>query len=202
MHTSNTFRSAFPAGTITPQAILDFHRATFGDLRMEDDDKDDKGDGDKTDDDKGKPGDPANLGDAGKRALQAERDARTAEKKRADTAEAKLADIEKSQMTEQQRIEKERDDAKSAASGATMKLGQYEAAAEAGLPLSWAKRVTGDTPAERLADAKAMAADLAAKANGGKPKPDPSQGKGAGDGARASSVQQARDDYLASRQKK
>jgi hypothetical protein len=73
---------------ISPNDILDFHRSTFGNLRMEDtggdgsgDDGKDKDEADKTkpdpDDGKGKAdGDADKLGDAGKRALTAEREAR------------------------------------------------------------------------------------------------------------------------------
>lgn len=141
-------------------------------------------------------GDPADLGDAGKRALQAEREALAAARER-------VRELEAEKLGAQQRAEQERDDARSKLTVAETKVAQYEAAEKAGLPLTWAKRLVGSTAAELEADAKAIAADLPAPKGSPTPKPDPSQGKGSGhDKVAAGSVAQAKEDYLASRAKK
>lgn len=186
-----------PSDPATIGRLLDFHRAHFGDTRMEEG----EGDGDGKDDnrdgkDTGREDEPADLGDAGKRALKAERDARAAEKKRADDLEAEIAKRDAEKLTDQQRIEKERDDAKSGESKAVLKASQYEAAAEAGLPLSMARRINGGSPEEMLTDAKALKAELEEHGKT-KPAPDPSQG-GRG-GSNTSSVADAKAEYLESR---
>jgi hypothetical protein len=145
----------------------------------------------------GPQGDPDGLGEAGRRALQVERDARAA-------AEAKLRDLEAEKLNAQQRAELERDEAKSKLTTAEATVARLEAALNHGLSAQWAKRLVGSTAAELEADAKAVAADLAAKAGPNTPKPDPSQGRGNGgaDKAVTGSVEQAKADYLASRVKK
>lgn len=86
-HLSTVPFSPSLALAISPSNILDFHRARFGDLRMEGTDggkADDAGDGGKddaktdSDKEKGKDdgGDAGALGEPGKRALKAEREAR------------------------------------------------------------------------------------------------------------------------------
>jgi hypothetical protein len=59
--------------------------------------------------------DDANLGDAGKRAIKAERDARTAAEKALAEAKAKLDQIEAANMSDLERAQKEAADAKEAA---------------------------------------------------------------------------------------
>ena len=87
------FRSAFTEGACTPGDVLAFHFSQFGQARMADDGDQGGGDGDATSDKDGATStgedgsDEAKLGDAGKRALQAERSARQA-------AEQKVAGIE------------------------------------------------------------------------------------------------------------
>jgi hypothetical protein len=146
-------------------------------------------------------GDESALGEAGKRALQAERDARSAAEKRASEAEAQVQKFKDANLTDQQRLEKERDDAKSVASSAQLTLARYEAAEKAGIPLSWAKRLVGATPDELVADAKAVKAELDSKSTGRKPAPDPSQGGAGGTGGSARSVSAGRDMFAAARGK-
>lgn len=202
---TSLFPSAYSAGAVTPQSVLDFHRLTFGSARM--DAGDGQPDGDNPDD--GKPddkkpdaeADDAGLSEAGKRALQAERSARAAAERRAKDAEAQVQKFKDANLTDQQRLEKERDDAKSAHTQASSQLARYEAAEKAGLPLSWAKRLVGSTPDELESDAKAIKADLDAKSKPGTPRPDGSAGAGGTERSTTGSVSAGRDLYE-SRKKK
>lgn len=135
-------------------------------------------------------GDPADLGDAGKRAIAAERAARTEAEKRATAAE-----------TEAERQARELDDAKKNAEQAAGLVARYEAAETAGLPLSMAKRLIGATPEELAADAAQLAQTLAAQPSG-TPREDQSQGAGNNGSGRTTSVAEAMAELKASREKK
>lgn len=186
-------------------ALIDFHRAHFGDARMKVEQQDG---GDSAGEDSAKSDDPADGSkaapwerrgedfDAEKAktfitSLQREAEAER-EKRRA--AEAKVQEHENSKLTDQQRIEKERDDAKSESSTLSLRVAQYEAAEKAGIPLSWAKRLVGNTAEEMEADARSVADQLKATQQSG-PRPDPSQG-GGGDSKKSTSVADARSEYL------
>lgn len=136
--------------------------------------------------------DAEKLGDAGVRALQAERDARAAAEARAKAAEAERDDLRRRGETQVERIQRERDEAIAAASVKDALNSRYEAAEAAGLPLSWAKRLVGATPDELRSDAVAMATELGEKSKPGAPRPDPSQGS-AGGQVPAGSVSAGRD---------
>jgi hypothetical protein len=104
------------------------------------------------------------LGDAGKRALDAMKAKLKAERQRIKELEplaerARAADdAAKTQAQKDAEaraaVERERDEAR-------LTLLKRDAADEAGLPKSWADRLRGNTPAELLADAKNLAKDLA-----------------------------------------
>ncbi|MCR6706559.1 MAG: hypothetical protein NVV66_18350 [Cellulomonas sp.] len=131
-------------------------------------------------DDTGNDGEAA-LGDAGKKALTVERDARAA-------AEKALADLRKEiEDSKKSAEEKAADDLAAAqrdAAAAELKSLRYEVAAAKGLDLKLAPRLTGATKAELEADADALKALIPAATSG--PKPDRSQGGGNGDVAGAS----------------
>lgn len=187
-----TFRSAYTGGAVTVEDVLAFHRATFGDARM--DAHEDAGD-----EPTGEPfGDEAQLGEAGKRALQAERHARALAERQLAEAQQKVKEFEQNSLTAQERAERERDEFKASAESAALDLAKYEAAAKMGLPLTWAKRLVGSNPAELEADAAAIKADLDQRAKPGTPRPDPSAGQSGG-GAKPNLVE-AMDAYAASRQ--
>jgi colicin import membrane protein len=154
-------------------ALMAFHRKTFGDAVMETD-----------------PAfapdvpavvppaatpvvpDESQLGDAGKAALQVERDARAAEKARADAAEAKLQAAEDAKLSDIQKAQKERDD--QASENAKLKAANARLAALADYPVpkEYQDLVTGTDEASYLASAKKIS-DLYARAEGKAPKPDP-----------------------------
>jgi hypothetical protein len=66
--------------------------------------------------------DPAALGDAGKRALDLERDARQAAEKRARDAEAEAARLRQTQESENDRLKREADEGRAASEAATAQL--------------------------------------------------------------------------------
>ena len=157
----------------------------------------------------GSSGDAEQLGDGGKRALSAIRQERDQEKARADAAEARAAELERAQMTDQERVVAERDSlreqyeqatATAAAKDATIL--RYEVAAEQGLTLAQARRLIGTTREELLADAEAFKAELPAPAAPEaprNPRPNPAAGAGGESTGRATTVADARADYLAKR---
>ena len=149
----------------------------------------------------GSSGDPADLGDAGKRALHAERTARAEAERRAAAAEAEVEKYRKATETEAERQARELDDAKKNAEQAAGLVARYEAAETAGLPLSMAKRLIGATPEELAADAAQLAQTLAAQPSG-TPRADPSQGAGNTGSGRTTSVAEAMAELKASREKK
>ena len=205
--------------------LLAFHRTQFGDARMEadtddpgssddaaaekrQDDTDDRSDGDDRDGDR--------LGDAGKRALDAERRrARAAEREareaaaRAAELETKIAEYKRAEMDDQERLAAERDDwrkkyEEQAAELAARDLDilRRDVAAEKGLPAGMARRLSGTTREELEEDADDLATlvakptDITPAARA--PKPDPSQGA-TGSGSRAATVTAAMERYMASR---
>jgi len=122
------------------------------------------------------------LGDAGKAALQREREARKAAEKAQKALEARVKEFEDAQKTEAERnaerIKKLEEDAAKAL--------RYEAADKAGLALSLAPRLNGTTLDELVADAEQLkqlmgANAPAAPATPTTPKPDPRQGGGQGE---------------------
>lgn len=108
------------------------------------------------------------LGDAGKRAIQAEREARAAAEKAARDAQAKLKEIEDAQKSEEQKRQEAADAALKEAEAAKAKALRYEVAAAKGVPLTQAHRLQGATKEDLEADAEAFLKDL----HGGNGTPD------------------------------
>jgi len=99
------------------------------------------------------PADPDALGDAGKRALEAERQKARDEKKRADDLAAKLAEIENAGKSELQRLQEQAEQATKRAEAAEASALRHEIAAAKGLTPAQAKRLVGATREELEADA-------------------------------------------------
>ncbi|MCM6778039.1 hypothetical protein NDR87_30910 [Nocardia sp. CDC159] len=121
------------------------------------------------------------LGDAGKAAIQKERDARKAAEKARREAEAELQRIKDANKSEDERradriAQLEKDAAKAL---------RYEAAEKAELPLALAARLKGETLDEMIADAQELKQLLGVTATTPAapptPKPDPRQGGGQAD---------------------
>lgn len=120
------------------------------------------------------------LGEPGKKALQAERDARAAAEKREKDLAARLQEIEDRDKTEEQKRAERLAALEESDKSKTAKLLRYEVAAAKDIPLSAADRLKGSTKEEIEADADALKALLAGSGATPPPtpKPDPSQGSG------------------------
>lgn len=93
------------------------------------------------------------LGDAGKKALDAERREKRAAEKRAAELEARLKEFEDRDKTESTRAIERAEAAEKAAAAAEARATRLEIAAEKGLTPAQAKRLVGDTREELEADA-------------------------------------------------
>jgi hypothetical protein len=131
------------------------------------------------------------LGDAGKKALAAERDARKAAEKelaKYRKAEADKADADKTEAEKRAAAELRAVDAE-------LRATRLEVAHEKGLTPAQAKRLVGATKEELEADADEIIRDFpvapAAPAKSSAPKPDPSQGAKGAAPTRAKSLTEA-----------
>jgi len=104
--------------------------------------------------------DTQGLGDAGKRALEAERKARAAAEKRAREAEAKVKEAEDADKSEVERLQSQVAELTKTAEAATARADRFEVAAAKGLSLAHARRLVGSTKEELEADADAMRSEL------------------------------------------
>ncbi len=100
------------------------------------------------------------LGDAGKRALEAERKARKAAEKRAADAEARVKAADDAGKTEVERLQGQVADLTKQAEAAIARVDRYEVAAAKGLSLAQARRLVGATKDELEADADEMRSEL------------------------------------------
>ncbi len=210
---------------ISPSDILDFHRSTFGDCRMEDDGGNKGGDGgtgsdkpDPADKDKGGDSDKDKpLGPNGEKALNAERDARQKAEREAKQSREKVDSI-LAAFKNALGIE---DDKGSDADDVAARLQERIDSLERGNLVERIARhhkITEDADIEFLKSAKdeeamtALARRLAPSGgdagddNGNgparnNPRPDPNQGKRGDSGARATSVAQVMADRRAAREK-
>ncbi|SDW33179.1 hypothetical protein SAMN04487912_102358 [Arthrobacter sp. cf158] len=166
------------------EALMDFHRLTFGDAVMEDDPEaaaqaaaDAAAAQAAADAAAAEAAKDEKLGEGGLKALQAERDARAKAEK--DLAEAKsaLQKIEDAKLSDIQRAQKERDDAAAALAAAKSENARLAALAAHPVPADYQDLVVGTDEASYLASAKKVA-ELYAKAEGKpfRPAPDHSQG--------------------------
>ena len=113
------------------------------------------------------------LGDAGKKAIQAEREARKAAEKANAELAAKLKEFEDSKLSELERAQKEA--AENAAELARLRTENVRSkvAIDKGVPADLIEFLTGDTEGDIAAKADLLMARLNTP---GTPKPDPSQG--------------------------
>jgi hypothetical protein len=107
--------------------------------------------------------DTADLGDGGKKALDAERKARRDAERRANELESRLKTIEDKDKSETERLTEENARLQSELSTATVTGTRLRVAFEKGLTATQAKRLVGATEDELLADADELLADLGAK---------------------------------------
>ena len=96
------------------------------------------------------------LGDAGKKALDAERREKRAAEKRAADLEARLKEFEDRDKTETTRAIERAEAAEKAAAAAEARALRLEVASEKGLTPAQAKRLVGETREELEADANEL----------------------------------------------
>lgn len=139
------------------------------------------------------------LGDPGKKAIAAEREARKAAEKRAAELDETLqqlqarvkefedrdkTDDQKRQEAEQRRQEEfqaakaEAETARDEAQAAYQELARYQVGVEKGLSPTLIGRLQGTTPEELSADADRLIEEIGAQAKPRKPLPDPTLGRG------------------------
>lgn len=122
------------------------------------------------DDDKGTGGKTGGeLGDEGKRAIDAERKARREAERRAADAERQLQELADKDKPELERLRSENATLKSERDDATSKLARYEVALAKGLNASQAKRLVGSTVEELEADADELLETFGNSSTGAKP---------------------------------
>lgn len=219
---NSLYRSAFSAD-VSPCDVLAFHRGIFGPSVMQDGVGDDVDSGDQGDDagddsdvtDTSDTGSKDDLGDAGKKALNRERDARKAAEKKASAMEAKVTALIDGLKTGLGIKADGSDDPADLIGGLRTEL---EGLKHSALVDAVARRhgITDETDLTFLRSAKdqdamdALAKRLAptkdddegTKGKSTGPRPDPSQGRGSGgSGARPSSVAQVMEDRRAAREK-
>lgn len=122
-------------------------------------------------------GESLDLGDAGKRAIAAER-------KRADTLEKELKAFKldaqtraNAELSELERLKKERDELFSGQSAKELEALRYKVALEKGLPANLAARLQGADYDELTADAESLAELVSTGTKPSVPRADPSQGQ-------------------------
>lgn len=110
---------------------------------------------------------PTGLGEAGQKALAAERRLKTAAEKQAkatqkqlDDMTARLKQYEDAQKSDLDKAADRATTAEAAAASATAKLLRYEVAAKKKLPAEWAARLQGSTAEELETDADQLLAAL------------------------------------------
>lgn len=117
---------------------------------------------------------PEDLGDAGKKALTAERDARKqAERERADLA-SRLKEIEDANLSELEKAQREAAEARDALTTIQRESNRNRIALEKGVPSDLTEFITGETAEEMAAKADLLLARLGSTPS--TPKPDATQG--------------------------
>lgn len=147
-------------------------------------------------------GDPEQLGEAGKKALQAERDAREQAEKRVKDLERELASTQSAHEAEKQTMQASIDDLTGQASAEGERAARAEqdalkvrVALRKGLPESFADRLQGDDESALESDADQFVQFAAGRPK--TPAPDPSQGpKGRGETSTAQQFADAVDGIL------
>lgn len=116
------------------------------------------------------------LGEPGKRALDAERQARKAAERQANDLAAKVREFEQAQLSETERLNAQLAEAQANAAKAQSEALRLRVASESHLPAELFEFLTGDTEEEVRAKAEKLKAATAAANAPRAPQPDPSQG--------------------------
>lgn len=117
----------------------------------------------------------AQLGDAGKKAIQAERDARKAAEKANAELAARLKEFEDSKLSELEKAQRAATESAAELAALRAENIRKSVALEKGVPSDLVEFLTGDTEEQVAAKADALLARLNIQQPSG-PRPDPSQG--------------------------
>lgn len=123
-----------------------------------------------------KQGDPADLGDAGKKALDAERKRAHEAEKQAKLLQAQIDALNDSKLTEAQRMQKQIDDLTARYEEAQLSALRDRIAVEENIPAGLVPYLAGKDETELRESAVSLRAAIAEAAKPGTPKPDPTQG--------------------------
>ena len=115
-----------------------------------------------------------NLGDAGKRALAAERDARRSAERELSAIQARLKEIEDANLSELQKAQRDADEYRAQLDNLRRESDRNRVALEKGVPSDLIEFITGDTAEEMAAKADVLVARLSPAST--TPKPDRTQG--------------------------
>ena len=116
---------------------------------------------------------PQELGDGGKKALSAERDARKAAERTAAELSARLKSFEDANLSELERTKKAAEESAAELASLRKENVRSKVALAKGVPADLIEFLTGDSEEDVAAKADLLMARLSAP---GTPKPDPSQG--------------------------
>lgn len=129
------------------------------------------------------------LGEGGKKALQAEREARAAAEKRLSEVEASLQSARDAHSAEVAELKEQVEAANAAVSAVSLERDRTAVAFKAGLPADLVQFLRGDTVEELEESAQTLSAHLVKEQAAGVPKPDLSQGA-KGEAVAASTAEQ------------
>lgn len=170
-YTTDPFIRFFSAPADTETAGSD-----SGDQGKDDDSKDSAhgaGDSEQQDDQK----DDEELGEGGKKALQSERDARKQLEREIADLRSKNKEYEDATNSAEEKQAERLAELEESSTKNALRILQYEVAADKGLPLSAATRLTGDSKEALEKDADELK-KLLGTSTSERPKPDLSQGNG------------------------
>ena len=114
------------------------------------------------------------LGDPGKKALAAERDARKAAERRFAEAEARLKEIEDAQLSELQKAQRDAEEYRSQLASLQLESARSRVALEKGVPSDLIEFITGEDEEQMAAKADLLMSRL--NSTPSTPKPDFTQG--------------------------
>lgn len=126
-------------------------------------------------------GDPAELGDAGKKALAAEREARKAAEKSAAEFAARLKEIEQANLSELEKAQRAAKEAQDRLSEVSRQNARNSVALAKGIPPRLVGFLAGDSEEEIAANAEALLEAIAEANAPTTPRPDPTQGAKGGE---------------------
>lgn len=120
--------------------------------------------------------DSAELGDGGKKALDAERKRASEAEKQAKTLQAQIDALNDAKLTETERLQKQLDDLSSEYAKAQIESARNRVATEEQIPAGLVGYLVGDSEDSIRESAKSLKSAIAEASKPGTPAPDPSQG--------------------------